>query len=722
MSNVVADEIDVNFRTGMVNVMAQQNVNVTHRAMSLDLAGLEYHFATGDITQLRHLKTSGKGRITALDAGMPFKSFSWKDKLWITPQSDANKYKLWLLGAKAILPDDGVIQTDSLSVGFALPQKDPAAAPVASKPDLAERRVIPEVLLAEGNVLFDTADLYAETDQLKLFINQVNEQTPQKQRLRLQDASGNSMRLWTREPAGGGASNGFAVVSAAGENRASRPRPRIAGKLLSASVLTDGSSAIANGFLLNEKVRIEHVLETETGPLPVVLTGEELRFAEDKSGRRLQISGQPAQAEIADGLFRGPVVTIQLDENFLFMDQAGDFRAPMNLLSSFQDGPQKFRWLSAPTCSWQGNMRFNGQTAQLIRGVKLTGAVATLDEPSRWDLHVGCDLLEIQLNQRVDFDNPQSTQDNSVNTLTFKGLPEFTQMVTLSAVQRDGVNKLLGSHQMQVPEISITPGDGKLYGPGPGWYHMWSKPDGVSYGPVASMGQSGAWQAAHLVFEEAMHGDFNTRVLSFLRGVRIATSPVASAETRIDALQIVDPLRGQAVVACDALKLSQTPVAHQYGQRGRSNGTWEAEAIDNVSFATRNENNLLTGTASRAGYAADKDLFVIVGSANRPARFQQTYADGQPGPSAEVLEFAFRPKSMEFVNVKIGGGGANTGELDRLQAEMQSQRERKSQSIENPARPTPGGYIPAEPRRGLSMPLRGVPQANSSSNSIYQNR
>lgn len=662
LSRVSAELIDADFRSGVIRISSSRGIDIAHRAMQLMLSDFEYRFTPGQPTDLIQLKAAGEGRLIAHDPTMPFRSFGWQEQLRVTPEAEPNKYQLWMLQASAILPDDGRIRTDSLGLGFTLLPEAPKG-PKASAADEAtdagplKGRFRPESLVAKGNVLFDTREIYAKTEQLDLFIEQVTDDSPPEQQLRLNRASGENLRLWTREPEGSVAAAGTAPQPPG----PSQPRPHISGRTLSANILTDGKNAVAHEFSITEDVRIEHVLQSEQGPLPVVLTGRELIFVDGAEGRIVQVSGFPAQIDIADGYFRGPMVQLRMGDNSLFMDRAGEFQMPTSVLAAA--GDSNFRWAAPPRCTWQGQMHFNGRTAQLMRDVKMTGAVTTLDEPTRWDLHVGCDLLEVSLASRINFSAPDASKQADVQKISFRGIDAGSNGVLLSAVQRDLRGNLMGSHQLQLPTLDVMPHQSQLLGSGPGWYHMWSKPEVTDSGPLATLSKTGGWLAAHLVYQEKIEGNFANKVLRFVRGVRVATSPVANEEQRIDARQIVEAQNGQAVLDCDQLEFSQTPSAHQFNLRGQSFGQWEAKAMSNVAFQGRNEKGLFRGTADRMGYIADKDLFVIEGVRNRPVELQRQYANGQSGGSFQAEILKFKPRTLEIIDLQIQN--LNLGDLQQ---------------------------------------------------------
>ncbi|MEZ6091435.1 MAG: hypothetical protein R3C05_26140 [Pirellulaceae bacterium] len=650
MSRVSAERIDADFRNGVIKMSGSRGIDFVHRQMQFVLTDFEYRFAPGNPEDLIQLKSNGEGRLIAHDPEMPLRSFSWKDQLRITPQAQDNQYQLWMLQASAVLPEDGRIHTNSLGLGFTLLPANAVKDVEDSKLPL-KGRFRPESLVAKGNVVFDTREVYAATDQLDLFIEQIGADATPEQQMRLNRATGETLRLWTREPdeskvAANGVANGSEQ-----QPMASRPRPRIRGKTLSANILTDGRNAVAHEFSINESVRIEHVLESEQGPLPVVLIGRELIFVDGDAGRIIQVSGFPAQIEIADGYFRGPMVQLRMGDNSLFMDRAGEFQMPSTVLST--TASPNFRWVTSPKCSWQGQMHFNGQTAQLVRDVTMSGAVTTLDEPTRWDLQVGCDLLELTLARRIDLSKPGTSKQVDVEKISFRGVERENKGVILSAVQRDLFGNLMGSHQLHVPTLDVMPPTSQLLGTGPGWYHAWSKPKPTDSGPLATLSKTGGWLAAHLVYQEKIEGNIADKVLRFVRGVRVATSPVANEEQRIDARKIVEAQPGQAVLDCDQLEFSQTPAAHQFKQPGQSFGQWEAKAISNVSFQGRNEKGLFSGTADRMGYIADKDLFVMEGIRNRPVELQRRYANGQPGGAFQAQLLKFKPRTLEILDLQI---------------------------------------------------------------------
>ena len=672
--------IDANFATGVVNIDSRREVSLFHRSMQLLLSKLEYRFKPGMPTELRYLKVDGSGKLIAHDTSMPLRSFSWQDQLSLFPDEGPNQYRLGLVKAKAILPDDGIISTDSLAVGFSIPpiNQNPSNTQATPDPAVTDRMRI-ERLAAQGNVLFDTSEVYAQTDMLRLVFDNVTADTPEEQKLRLNSAEGGSSRLWTREP------ESSPSEQASLGSKPSAPRPRLSGRTLSANILTDGKNSIVNQFQIDNDVKIEHILETERGPTSVVLKGKLLKFIDAEQGQIVQVEGFPAQIDIGDGYFRGPLIQMRMDENFVFMDRAGQFRLPSGALNSvdINGGATDFRWIDPPKCSWKGQMHFDGRIAQLTGGVVLAGAVATLDEPSRWDLHIGCDAIEVELADRILLKATNSNSKSEVKRLSFKGIADQAGNVTLSAVQSDVNGQMIGSHQMQVPQIDLMPQTSMLEGAGPGWYHTWIRPQATDSGPMASIAEAGEWMAGHLVYQEAFRGNLAQKTLSFLRGIRVAAGPVASEEHRIDAVRIIEPLEGQAILSCDELRLTQTPDVHQFNIRGQTFGSWELQALENVAFANRNKKGLFKGNGDRIGYSANKDLFILEGR-QRPARLFLPQ-----GGNIDAYLIEVKPKTMELKNMKLQGGRIDLGQFQQA-AQTQGQQ---------PAQPPAANSRPAYNQR-----------------------
>ena len=165
--------------------------------------------------------------------------------------------------------------------------------------------------------------------------------------------------------------------------------------------------------------------------------------------------------------------------------------------------------------------------------------------------------------------------------------------------------------------------------------------------------QEGHLTGLHLKFRESMDGDMTNRTLSFERGIRVGTRKVQSWQETFDAANMNEISSGESTLDCDRLSIS---IAPGYDRSRHIKGMptpWEMSAQKGVVFRTRGEKGLWEGTASRAVYSSQKDLFTIRGEPNRGATIRMTHLNGQPGPGGVFHEVTMRPKPFELLHGSV---------------------------------------------------------------------
>jgi hypothetical protein len=113
------------------------------------------------------------------------------------------------------------------------------------------------------------------------------------------------------------------------------------------------------------------------------------------------------------------------------------------------------------TVSWQQGMQFDGRTAKFETAVRAEGGYLQ-PRKQRLQFQTYGPLLEVVLNQRLDFSRPQSAGPLDIETLTYLG-PVEVESQTWDAQQQ-----LIGRDSLRTRDLRFERATGRLTGQGPG--------------------------------------------------------------------------------------------------------------------------------------------------------------------------------------------------------------------------------------------------------------
>ncbi len=658
----VAESIRYDAVAGSLHVQGTAGVRLAYQGVNLQTSDFVYQFPADDPTRIGTLECAGSGFLD-FPAGdeLAVETLRWSKGVRLQPLAEAGLHEVWIDGqVTTTLTDGGKILADALRFTFRQMPAADASSGGATTTALATANGIrepdrmsafrPEQASATGNVVFDTALMYAETQLLQLFFDvQTQPPPPPEPSLVLTPASGPRKRFWVRQP--DDQADTVAPVA--------RPRPTLTADSVHANVALYGSEVVGSDLSVVGRVRLQHRMVTPQAVLPLTAAGEKLRIVSKNGQDMIQINGgaEPAKFELGDGFFVGPLIRVSTSDNYVWIKESGHLQMPSAVLPAGSEptAATAVQWLTPPSCRWAGEMFFDGRTVELSGGVQLSAEMKAGKDQTPWKIAASGEHMQIALNEAVRIEDPDGMRAAAIQTISLRG--SDSQGVFVTADQADASGTLQARHVLSAPQLNILPQTGRLEGPGPGWYRQWAvaKPDG----PFAGFVPEGGLMGTHLVFADSLQGDFNNKELKFQRGVRIGVRPVASWNEVFDAATMDALAEGQATIDCQTLRFAQSPQPPSTARpgpafraapdaAGSSLGAWEIEAVGSVAFRVRNERGLFETVGNRASYAAAKDLFIIEGDGRQPARFQQTHPNGLPGMNIALGIIKVRPKAMEI--------------------------------------------------------------------------
>ncbi len=664
-SEAAAEQVTYDAAARRFRMHGPGGVRISYRGMHLKTTEFDYQMSEAGPEAIGTLEAAGSGILSLPAEGQAgLRRLRWSKGVQLRPGEGAGRHELLVNGdVRAAMLDGGAIEADGLVFRF---RQEPSSAASGELPAQESATgfagLVPENAQASGNVTLDTSTLFTKTEQLQLFFHvQPPKKDAGEDEVALNPAAGEPLRFWVRPPAA------ESEAETPSTQPVARPIPKLFGNTVSAQLSLRDQQLIGGDVSVEGEVRLEHEMVTEQGVLPVVATGEQLRIIQEEGKQRVHIRGgeAPAKFDLGDGFFVGPLIEVNVRENYVWIKDGGSFRMPSAVLPT-GDPQAKVRWATPPQCDWSGEMLFDGHEIELNGGVRLSAEMQVGAEQTPWNVAATGERLRLRLDQEVRIADPDRARAAAIQDLALFGDQEHPVYLTADETDADG--KLQTRHVLSAPLLTVLPATGGLVGEGPGWYRQWSVSDGT--GAMAKFSPRGSLVGMHLTFEKEMVGQLQNRRLDFVQGVQIALSPVERWEELLDVEQMQTLRPGQATIACDRLSFVQSPqtagrasapaAATAEAAASDKPAAWEMLTEGGVLFRARNDRGLFEVTAARASYAAIKDLFVVEGDGRRPARYQHTYPTGLPGPKLDLIYLAVRPRTMEVVDSVLQGASIGT--------------------------------------------------------------
>lgn len=703
--DLAAGQIELDTRAGLVRMGGPAGVLVSYAGNRWQFGQVNYMLHPTDPKLLGTFEAIGKGRMdVAKKLDVPVTELQWTSGVKLERTGANEEFTLTMDGdVAAAMTDGGTFRCDTARL--VLQSSADGALPSSPAATLSQTsmQLIPKHFQAIGKeVRLNTPVIDIATRLLNLYFEVV----PTTSNAPATSTTANSseglnptetaksdgaLRRWVKQP---GSEKVDTTLVANSTPVASDP-PSIHGDTITAKLRLSDGSVTARDLTVVGNVSLRHEIQSQSGALPAVMSGDSLALIDGGGNDILQIGSgvdRPARFDLGDGFFVGPMIQVRMADNVVWIRDAGEFQLPTQILPQVssvlprgqmmpidaqpssnairQDNAlppefsvqaaSKIEWLSPPRCRWKGQMVFDGRTAVLTDGVDIHATIVAGDERDVWDMQLTGDQLQVVLDQDVKVRDVESVKSATVDHVLITGSPTNPLFVTANQLTADGTRK--ARHVLAAPQLTLTPKSGLLNGAGPGWYRAWmqmgaaspfTQPVANRYTTSREMANPGTALSSmfgvHLVYQKSLDANLNTKSLDFISHVRIAARHVGTWDDLIDVAQMQGLRLGESTLDCDRLRLAidgtraWAPIAD----------AWQLEAMANIAFQTRNEKGLFHGTADRASYEASKDIFLIEGSPGRAAIINQTLPTGQPGISASVNRMMVNPKTMEVQNYEF---------------------------------------------------------------------
>lgn len=610
------ERLEYNVASRLIHLEDSQRSLLEQAGQRIEAPQLQYQMAE-DPSRLGRAWASGPGRLVGVSRdGSQFET-SWGEELRLRPQNDL--HVLSLRGGTSIrMPGFGQFDAQVLHAWLReTPHED------------GKSGILPDRLLAQGQVRFDSPRLSGVTQELQAWFRPVEatESIGPGEREANQRNSASS---------GPGRSISYGASNSAPETV--QRKTNVTGDLLRIQVLQSGSRSLLDQLAVKGRVVVTELGEVETEDGRLRIEGEELNVDDaDTEQAVLRITGRPDRpARIAArGMsLVGAEIQMSQIENRLWIDGEGQMTLPPiiarpkprgNVLfentqplipqprpgSPSRDAADNTTRPQPFTISWKGRLDFDGQTARFQREVQVRGT-HKLDSGEVLELIVLGGLLDVALSQRVNFSGGQASDDVNLGQLTFGGHIYVEGQTTQSGA-------VTAKHKMQLHNLTVDQATGKLHGDGPGWLSS-VRMDQGQFAAAAGLPPAAASQPPppgprllflHVEFSRALDGNVNARHVEFSDQVQSIFGPVARWEDELDWRNPDSAGEQGATLRCERLAVGQMPGANPDAPAVELEATGSA-VVEGQKFMAR---------AARITYSQAKDQLIFAGDGRVDAEF-----------------------------------------------------------------------------------------------------
>lgn len=569
---------------------------------------------SADPNRLGTLWAKGPGELQVVSEKDPSQAFKayWQRELHLRRYQGAPVVSL--LGRPRLeAAGNGSLTADEVHLWLLEPP--PGATPQG--PATQSSQVQPDRMLAQGNVRIESPQLTGDTKRLEVWFRQAVGGTGLAARAKAnrQDAPPQSLA----SPRGHLAPP--PLLPTTREQAPPKQTFAVEGDLVRMQLLMRGRAADLSDLTIDGHVVLRETRTAKPGEKPLVIRGDRLQMtgAEDQLAH-VTVNGQPARVEARGMTMQGAAIDLDQESNRLWINGAGSLSMPVSQARR-AGGVSPLMDEGRMTVTWQGQMQFDGRTAQFQRQVVGRGPLQILHT----------ELLEAELKTPIRFTaggpRPGGTGPELLEVRCRQGL-------RLENCELEG-GRQTSIDRMELASLRINRATGEIAGEGPGWLTTVRVGGGNPLaGPAAPKPSSPAGSGLvylRVDFTRALTGNIHRRQVSFIGNVRSVYGPVPNWSQVVDVNGPAGLGKQGVLLDCDRLTVTEM------NSPARRQNHLELEAIGNTLV----EGSEFTARAHRMAYTQAKELLVLEGSAHTDAQLWRQTQIGGPSSHAAARKILY---------------------------------------------------------------------------------
>jgi len=400
---------------------------------------------------------------------------------------------------------------------------------------------------------------------------------------------------------------------------------QVEGDLLRAEIVLAGQDAQVAKLTMDRSVKLVETRTDQPGDRPLVVTGDWLQVVHaSQPYAAVTVAGSPGHFEGRGLGLTGPSINLNRGTQRLWIEGPGrmDFLVPRELKLQGQSIAPGTTLVT----EWKGGMTLVDQ-----RTLRFAGSVVASVGLSQ----VRAEVVDVTFQEPLRFDD-LTAQQPSPERIVCRGNVGMENRRLDRQVQ-------VSLERMEVPDLSIDLGTGKLGGSGPGRLTVVSRREASELiagrpGPGAAAGDSDPLTYLEIRFQREMSGSFVDRALTFKEGVRAVYGPVPAwdATLSMDHPEALGPRGG--VLGCETLSVVQMLAGTE------SNRPFALEAVGNATV----ESQSFLAKAVRITYDQSKGLMVLEGNGWIDATLYMQDRVGAWPQQRRARKIQFWPESKKY--------------------------------------------------------------------------
>ena len=497
--------------------------------------------------------------------------------------------------------------------------------------------VVPDRMLAQGQVAIDSADLQVRVHQMDVQIDYLSEGQQQKDQPldnTSQLVEGSGQEKLPQEKRRSLAD----MIRSRGPGRGRRYG--IAGNRLQLQLVVREKRPEVQGIYIDGKVVFQE-LPLQTDALsadqsqPMVIRADHLQVEHaDTRSAQIEVRGLPtvgnrpavdARVSVRGMTLRAPTLHLNRGTSRAWIDSPGELEMLVdrdlqgNALAAGQ--PLKI--------VWQQSMELDQDQITFKKDVVVRGTSERLST----------EQLIATLSEPVLFDGAANRSQSELEQIRCLG------SVTVEFQQTDA-GGTTSRQQFQMQTLMVNQKTGQLQGDGPGWLesvHLMTGKGMAGRGPFASREEShrrsskraGRLRFLRIDFQRQMEGHLQHRSVEVYGNVKTIYGPVDSWNGRLHRSLSDGPGKDTIWLSSDSLRVDENPVPSTGGE-SHGMGSMELLAQGHVLIEGSDpDRGAFTANATRATYDQLKTLFVLHGGPSEDATLtHQQFAGGPPSKSS----------------------------------------------------------------------------------------
>jgi hypothetical protein len=608
----------------------------------LEIHARELHYEPGEPGRVGRFLAVGRGWMKGNvpdESGRQFE-VRWSKELRSRPDGQEMIVSLQE-DAYVDMPGTGMLSANQIHAWLTELTAEEASRPL---PDGSRReRLVPNRMLAQGHVRFDSAQLTGATEKLEVWFTPGGAAAaalPLRGRGRIFAAASRPVTLAThRLPRDRLVLSQFRPAQRQGPPRVGRrdvaadqsraagpvvPLPpglasgqkfEVSGSLLRVQLRLVGRQAELLEVVVEGTARFAEIETAQPGEKPLLVQGERLHVARpDPNATTVTVTGQPAHVEGRGLALNGSVINMDQGTNRVWIDGGGSMtllvdRAVVGPPLGSGDGRQPL------DVAWRGRMNFDGRQA-IFEGTV---------EAARQNQLLQTEFLEVLLDRRIDFAAPKQATQPQVELVRCRDGVNLTNR----SFDEQGLSSI---ERLQAADLSLNHITGEIYADGPGWLtrvnrgsttQMPALPGArADEPPAVAPGdkQRDGINYLKVRFQQSLSGNMQRRQMRFSDQVHAVYGPVATWEGELDPNKPQGLGANGILLTCDQLDVIEMP------DPGIDQRHVEMEASGNTFV----EGQTFTARANRMTYHQTKDMLVLEGSGRASAELSHQKRVGGP--------------------------------------------------------------------------------------------